>query len=221
MRDHADNHEERIMKTRYAMLFGPPVTLALAVCAADQTSRELSAVTDAHQGMIEALKAQGPHSSLGEQAKVFGRLVGNWDVEYSNYRKDGSVKHRSGELLVGWVMDGRAVQDVWIVYPSGERKVREIYTDVRYFDSKSSSWPATFIDPEHATVAKFEGGAVGSDRIVLETKDLDDPETRWSFVDIRPDTFGFREETSGDGGKTWKLEAEYHMKRRGTAPVAP
>jgi hypothetical protein len=204
------------------MLFGPLSVLAFGICAADQTSRDLSSASDARQGMIEALKALGPHASLGEQAKVFGRMVGSWDVEYSNYKKDGSVKHRSGELLVGWVMDGRAVQDVWIVYPSGERKDREFYTDIRYFDSKSGSWPATFIDPEHAAAAKFEGGAVGTDRIVLETKDLDDPLTRWSFVDIRPNTFGFREETSGDGGKTWKLEAEYRMTRRhGTAQVSP
>ena len=209
------------MKTRYAMLFSPLAAMVFNICAADQTSRDQPAAADARQGMIEVLKAQGPHASLGEQAKVFGRLVGAWNVEYDNFKKDGSVRRRSGELLVGWVMDGRAVQDVWIVYPSGERKDREIYTDIRYFDSKSGSWPATFIDPEHAAVAKFEGGAVGADQIVLETKDLGDPLTRWSFLDIRPNTFGFREETSGDSGKTWRLEAEYHMKRRGTAPVSP
>jgi hypothetical protein len=32
--------------------------------------------------MVTALEAVGPHPSLGDQAKVFGRFVGTWDVKY-------------------------------------------------------------------------------------------------------------------------------------------
>jgi hypothetical protein len=117
-------------------------------------------------------------------------------------------------------MDGRAIQDLWIVYPSGGRKDREVYTDLRYFDPKSRTWPATFIDPENVSVARFTGGAVGDDRIMLDTQDFDGKETRWSFNDIRPDSFVFRDEASSDGGKTWRLQADYHMKRRGAAAPA-
>jgi hypothetical protein len=115
-------------------------------------------------------------------------------------------------------MDGRAIQDPWIVYPSGTRKDREVYTDLRYFDPKSGTWPATFIDPENVSVARFTGGAVGDDRIVLDSQDFDGKETRWSLNDIRSDSFVWREEESSDGGKTWRLQAEDHMKRRGAAP---
>jgi hypothetical protein len=69
-------------------------------------------------------------------------------------------------------MDGRAIQDLWIVNPSGARKEREVYTDLRYFDPKSGTWPAIFIDPDDASVAKFTGGALGDDRIVLDSPDL-------------------------------------------------
>ncbi len=93
-------------------------------------------------------------------------------------------------------MDGRAVQDFWIVYPSGARKEREVYTDLRYYDSKSCTWPSTFIDVEHASIARFTGGAVGGDRIVLETFRFDGTDTRWSINDLRPDTFVWREEES-------------------------
>jgi hypothetical protein len=165
--------------------------------------------------MVTVLKAMGPHPSLGDQAKVFGRLIGTWDVEYADFSKDGKVTHRSGELTFGWVMDGRAVQDFWIVYPSGARKEREVYTDLRYYDPKSRTWPSAFIDVEHASVARFTGGAVGDDRIVLDTRDFDDTDTRWSINDIRSDSFVWREEESLDGGKTWRLLAEHHMKRRG------
>jgi hypothetical protein len=174
--------------------------------------------TDPRLDMATALKAMGPHPSLGIQAKVFGRLVGTWDVQYTNFSKDGKETHRSGEFIVGWVMDGRAIQDVWIVYPSGTRKEREVYMDLRYFDPKSQTWPSTFIDPEHVSVAKFTGGAVGDDRIVLDTQDFGGTDTRWSINDIRPDSFVWREQESLDGGKTWTLQSEYHMKRRGATP---
>ena len=174
--------------------------------------------TDPRLDMVTALQAMGPHSSLGDQARVFGRFVGTWDVEYTDFSKDGKVTHRSGEFIVGWVMDGRVIQDFWIVYPSGTRKDREVYTELRYYDPKSGTWPMTFIDPEHASAARFTGGAVSDDRIVLDTQDFNGEDTRWSFNNIRPESFDFRDEASGDGGKTWRLQSEYHLKRRGAAP---
>jgi hypothetical protein len=173
--------------------------------------------TEPHLDLVTALEALGPHPSLGDRAKVFGRLVGTWDVEYSDFSKDGKVSHRSGELIVGWVMDGRAIQDLWVVYPSGARTEREVYTDLRYFDPKSRTWLAIFIDPQNASVARFTGGATGDDRIVLDTSDLGVTDTRWSFNDIRPDHLVFRDEASSDRGKTWRLQSEYHMQRRAAA----
>jgi len=192
------------------------ISVAGSGAAASDKSRNVPA-TDSRLDMVTALQAMGPHPSLGDQAKVFGRLVGTWDVEYTDFSRNGKVTHRSGEFMVGWVLDGRAIQDFWIVYPSGARKEREVYTDLRYYDPESRSWPATFIDPEHASVARFTGGAVGDDRIVLDTRDFDGTDTRWSINDIRPDSFVWREEESLDGGKTWRLQAEHHMKRRGLA----
>jgi hypothetical protein len=170
--------------------------------------------------LVAALEATSPNPSLGDQAQVLSRLVGTWDVEYTDFAKDGKVIHRTGEFIVGWVMDGRAIQDLWIVNPSGKRKEREVYTDLHYFDSKTRTWRATFVDPEHGSVARFTGGPVGSDRFVLETQDINSEQTRWSFNDIRPDSFVWRDEASSDGGKTWRLQAEYQMKRRGAAPAA-
>lgn len=57
-------------------------------------------------------------------------------------------------------------------------------------------------------------GPVGNDRYVLETSDLGSKQTRWSFNDIRADSFVWRDEASNDDGKTWKLQSEYKMKRR-------
>jgi hypothetical protein len=148
--------------------------LSVNICAAAASDKSSSAsATDPRLDMVTALQARGPNPTLGDQAKIYDRLVGTWDVEYTDFSNDGKVTHRSGEFIVGWVMDGRAIQDFWIVYPSGTRKEREVYTDLRYYDPKSRTWPATFIDVEHASVARFTGGAVGDDRIVLDTRDFE------------------------------------------------
>jgi hypothetical protein len=176
-------------------------------------------VADPRLDMVVALKALGPHPSLGDQSNLFDRLVGTWDVEYTDISKDGKKTHRSGEFIVGWVMDGRVIQDFWVVYPSGTRKDREVYTDLRYYDPKSRTWRSTFIDPEHASAARFTGSTVGDDRIVLDTQDFGTTDTRWSINDLRLDSFTWREEESLDGGKTWRLLAEDHMKRRAAKPL--
>ena len=171
---------------------------------------------DAPLDLTTALKATSPHPTLGDQGQVPGRLVGTWDVEYTTFAKDGTASQRTGEFIVGWIMDGQAIQDLWIVNPSGTRKEREVYTDLHWFDAKSRTWRSAFVDPEHGSVAKFTGGPVGDDRYILETPDLGSKQTRWSFYDIRRDSFAVRGEASNDDGKTWKLESEYKMKRRHT-----
>jgi hypothetical protein len=176
--------------------------------------------TDPRLDMVTALQAMGSHPSLGDQAKVFGRLVGTWDVEYTDFSKNGKVTHRSGEFLVGWVMDGRAIQDLFIIHPSTAHKEGFIGTTLRYFDPKSGTWSVTFIDPENGAVETLKGGALGDDRIVLLSQNTDGKVSRWSFEDIRPDSWVFRDERSSDGGKTWRLLEVDHLKRRGEAPVA-
>jgi hypothetical protein len=166
----------------------------------------------ADKEMVAALQATSPHASLGDEPKTLGRVVGTWDVKYTDYLKDGTAVHRTGQFIVGWVLDGRAVQDLWIVDPA-PGKEREVYTTLYYFEPKARSWHATFVDPELGTVMAFTGGANGSDRFVLENQDSNNKTTRWSFNDIRPDSFIWRDEQSSDGGKTWKLKSEYQMSR--------
>jgi len=201
-----------------ASVFLSWATLNIIGAAATGKARNAPA-TDPRLDMVRALQAMGHHPSLGNQAKVFGRFVGTWDAEYTEFEKDGKAAHSSGEFIVGWVMDGRAIQDLFIVYPAAHKE-KFIGTVLHYFDPKSGTWRVTFIDPENDSVARFTGGAEGDDRIVLHSPDAYGKEARWSFNDIRPDSFVFRIEESGDGGKTWLLVEEDHMKRRGAAPPA-
>jgi len=169
--------------------------------------------SDPSKAMIDALPALDPHPSLGEEAQLFDRFVGTWDAAYEEYGDDGSTSRSSGEVRFGWILDGRALQDVWITYPDSTRPEREIGTSVRYYDTKLKQWCVVFVDPAASNLAILTGGAVG-DRIVLRNQTGTGTMRRWSFNDIRPDSFVWRGEKSDDQGKTWRLYAEYHMKRR-------
>lgn len=207
------------MKTRQA----PWLTALLCLAAIGLThaaDKNSKGTPNSNQvpDLIGALVAAGPHASLGDQAKVLEQLVGTWDVAYRDILKDGREHRRNGQFIVAWVLDGRAIADVWIVDPSDDRQEREVYADIRYFDAKTRTWPAVFIDPQHASTARFTGGGTLDGRMVLQTSDLGRPQNRWSFTATSPDSFVFRDEYSSDGGETWKLLSEDHLKRHSAAP---
>jgi len=117
------------------------------------------------------------------------------------------------------VLDGRAIQDLWITYPKQGEKERGIGTSIRFFDDESRMWRVVFVSPRHGAVLTVQGGVEG-DRIVLRGKDADGTQLRWSFNEIKNDSFTWRGEKSRDGGRTWKLEEEHHMKRRPSGQAA-
>jgi hypothetical protein len=54
---------------------------------------------------------------------------------------------------------------------------------------------------------------------VLLGQEMDGKESRWSFDNIRTDSWDFRDERSTDGGKTWRIREVDRMTRRGAAPA--
>ena len=166
---------------------------------------------DSRREMIGVLPAPGPHPSLGDRAALFDHFVGTWDTDYTFYAADGTMSRRSGEVLFGWIIDGRALQDIWISYPTDAE--RDLGTTVRFYDAKTATWRVVWVHPAGGTITTLNGGAVG-DRIVLRGQGNDGSLLRWSFNDIQADSFLWRGETSHDSGETWRLTGEYRMKRR-------
>jgi len=202
----------------YPALLGARIILACAALLAAQVkaqeSTQSAPASDPRRDMIKALGALSPHPSLGEEARVFDRLVGTWDCDYSFHLDDGSVRHSKGELLLGWILEGRAVQDIFVTYPKDGEKERRMGTTLRFFDTALKQWRIVFVGPQFNYLVTVQGGSEGRDRIVLRGVDIDGAPIRWSFNDIKPDSFVWRGEKSHDHGKTWKLEEEHNMKRR-------
>jgi hypothetical protein len=163
--------------------------------------------------MISVLGSPDPNPALGDEAQTFDCLVGTWDADFTFPRQDGTVVRKKGELHFGWVMDGYAVQDLWISYPTGGQKERTIGTTIRFFDAKLKQWRIVFINPQFNYVVTTQGGREG-DRIVLRGVDTDGLPIRWTFSAITSKSFHWQGEKSRDAGKSWTVEEDHHMKRR-------
>src|SRR5262245_15261595 len=225
---HAETHCETrwsMAKSTFAWRFALSLAMICGVLsvpasrcgdALTTTARQSPASLDRRRDMVTTLEALAPHPSLGDQAKVFDRFVGTWDADYSFHAPDGSVRHSPGEVVFGWIMDGHALQDLFISYPKHANEERKMVTGIRFFDTSSQKWRVAFVAPIFNVIINVEGGQEG-DRIVLRGKDVDGRQIRWSFNDITDDAFTWRGEKSPDGGRTWRLEEEHHMKRRVTA----
>ena len=74
----------------------------------------------AGDGLIGALHSAGPDPALAAKLALFGRFVGSWDLDWSGRDAAGRPLSARGELHFGWVLGGRAIQDIWIVPGRGQ-----------------------------------------------------------------------------------------------------
>jgi hypothetical protein len=167
--------------------------------------------------------AAGPHPELAEKLMLFGQFVGSWDVDVT-WLQDGRVTRRAtGEWHFGWVLEGRAVQDVWIVPTRAERAAGappyEYGTSLRFYDPRIDAWRSTWIGPVNGLVVPFIARQDGDD-IVLEGRRPEGWPIRWWFSDVTRDSFRWRNAVSRDDGQTWETVQEMRGRRQGQIGVA-
>lgn len=198
--------------------------LHLAGNSISTATDEMKPDLDVRREMIRTLQSDYPDPAIGEAAKLFDRFVGTWSFETTLTDPDGTVTRMPGRWSFGWVLDGRAMQDVITFYPGGLEKgaAGERYSGstMRMFDSKTREWRVIWMVPVSAKVLTLRGGAEG-DRIVLRGTDLDGSAMRWSFNDIKPDSLLWLGETSKDGGRSWRVEQVMRLKRISPHPDLP
>ena len=166
------------------------------------------------QTTFPALLADGPAAQYREKLMLFGQFVGNWEFQGVEYHADGSRVTDRGEIEFGWVLEGRAVQDVWIERQRSDGKTKTYGTTLRVYDPKMDAWRIVWIDPptgsEQLMVARKAG-----DQIVLEGKDSAGVAIRWIFSEIKPDSFHWRGERLV--GASWQVYEECFPHRAGNA----
>ncbi len=169
--------------------------------------------------MLAVLAAPGPFPDYADKLMLFGRLVGSWDIEDTHFNPDGTVRaERRGEWHFGWVLEGRAIQDVLISPPLAERQrtgasSHEYGTTVRAYDPTIDAWRITYVAPVFGATVNLLARERG-DEIVLEGRAPDGKLNRWVFSEISEEYFRWRGYESSDEGLTWFMDEEMHARRR-------
>src|SRR6185295_14829112 len=68
-----------------------------------------------NETLLSALAAPGRAPEISQAADAYGWLVGSWDLEVLHFWEDVTARDLKAELHAAWVLEGRGVQDVWIM----------------------------------------------------------------------------------------------------------
>lgn len=149
---------------------------------------------------------------LAEQLALYGRLVGNWQAKAVLHAADGSQRNGMLDICFGWILQGRAIQDVWTMQGATLPEVdRWFGTTLRVYDTQLTAWRIFWIDPQRNAYRQQIGRA--QDMGMVQIGHMDNAMSRWSFHDVKPNSFHWTGELSRDEGRTWQLHADAFAER--------
>ena len=174
----------------------------------------MSARNDA---LLRNLHAEGPAPDHVAHMMLYGQFVGSWDGTLKYLDAEGIRHEATAEVHFGWVLEGRAIQDVWIAPSRHGRKegARLLMhgSTFRVYDPQNDNWQITWIDPVKQVVNRMTGRKVG-DEIIQEYRMDDGRRCQWMFTDITEDAFHWINRVSADDGISWEIRGEFFLKRR-------
>lgn len=169
--------------------------------------------------MDAVLTVSGRSPEIPESADAYGWLIGSWELDCIHYAGvDISPLGIRGEAHFGWVLEGRAVQDAWIMPRRPERaaapaRTNNMYgTTLRVWDASIQAFRISWINPVSGHRAEQIGRWSGADVVQLGARPDGTP-TLWRFTEITPNSFHWLGEALQPDGKTWRLEGEFRGKR--------
>jgi hypothetical protein len=162
-----------------------------------------------------ALHSDGPAADRHEALQLYGQFVGAWDGEVRFVDLSGQEQHASAEVQFGWVLEGRAIQDVWVAPARRDPAPRgRMYgTTVRVYNPSRGDWEITWIDPSRDQAFERQRGRLVGDEIVQESRGENGAVTHWIFTDIEPESFRWLARRSDDGGQSWREVTEFRFTR--------
>ena len=105
------------------------------------------------QEFLQALPFPQRAPELAEGDDIFGWMIGSWEMDAVLYDANQRTQRSKGEVHASWVLEGRAIQDLFI-FPrradrrSGVRTEGDRYgTTIRTYDHKLRAWRVHFINP--------------------------------------------------------------------------
>jgi hypothetical protein len=176
--------------------------------------------TELVDSFAQVLHAAGPDPARANALALYAWMVGRWDMEVTTILEDGTTHGGRGEIHAGWVLQGRAIQDVWMIPRLRDRQpgigplqgAGNWYgTTLRIFDPALDAWRILWSDPATNFFAQQIGRAQGAD-IVQIGPDPRGGSVRWVFSEIQRDSFHWTGERAPDD-RNWRREVDIRAHR--------
>ena len=109
---------------------------------------------------IDMLHSTAPAADQADRMGLYGWLIGDWEMAATLFL--GGAEHTAqGTIHFGWVLEGTAIQDVWILpgYFGG--------TTLRVYDPGLDAWHILWSDPLKQYYSRQVGRADGKDIVQL------------------------------------------------------
>jgi hypothetical protein len=170
----------------------------------------------------DILHSSAPAPDRADKLGLYGFLAGSWQTTVVAHEESGTTHTNRGEIHAGWVLEGRALQDVWMLPRRAERQpdapsrplpvTGDWYgTTLRVYDPGLDAWHILWSNPVTQLYTRQIGRARGAD-IVQEGRH-GGAVLRWSFTRIEPASFRWLAEISVDDGASWRLQTEVLAQR--------
>ena len=160
----------------------------------------------------DVLLSKQKSNMIPDEYNFFGRLVGGWDFDWI-WNKDKGRKNLKGEWVFSWVIEGTAIQDVFIC-PSRSTRADEPQADAEYgtttrvYVPDKKAWDIAYACEGELTIleAKKEGEKI----VLTNTKNKN---SKWVFSEIEDDSFHWQNITVCNDG-TWYVNADLYATRK-------
>lgn len=178
-----------------------------------------TAINSNSRSFLKGLAANGPAAEYADQLMLYGQFVGDWLGEMAEFAPDGSLTMSRWDIRFDWVLEGRAIQDLWITPVREDREVgwfepgNRYSTTLRVYDPTIDAWHIIWINPPGRYITRQLARKVGNEIIQLADVDASGALTRWVYRDITPESFRWCNERSIDQGKSWQLVQDMRAQR--------
>ena len=148
-----------------------------------------------------------------EEYDFFGCLIGEWNIVWNDHLEDVKPRRVKGEWIFSRVLDGTAVQDLFIVPSREERLIdkqpdAEYGTTLRIFNPETMVWDIFYGCMGEAI--RLTARKVGEE--IILTEDTTE-KMRDVFSDIATSSFLWRKERMTENGE-WQTVAKVTAERK-------
>ena len=162
---------------------------------------------------INALCSNTLNERISEEYDFFGSLIGEWDIVWNDHLEDAEPRMVKGEWIFSRVLDGTAVQDIFIV-PSRSERLRDKQLDAEYgttlriYNPQTMAWDIFYGCMGEAI--RLTARKVGEEIILTENTTR---KMRYVFSDIKSSSFLWRKERMNENDE-WLTVAKVMAEKR-------